>query len=374
MRIDGLNQEILWKALGVCSVMVKVVLVGAYPWRMTRLRLVADSLKKHGFNVNILSPKVNVRFKPKFISAFLRYSSYMVQELFIDSDVIHVFNIPDIYGLPPLLKMKTGNVKFIYDVRSPWGDELLDLGYKQLHDAAELIERILTVKASAVTTANSILGERARRWGAGRVYVIPNYPGREFKPSVDPEEFKRRLGLDNCRILLFVGAFTSIECALDVVTIFPNVIREVPDAMLIMVGDGVLMPEIRRRIVEMGVRDRVILTGWIPHSEVANWISIADLCLAPRREEGEASKFFAPESVLKVNEYLALGKPVVVTPVGGFRNAPSPPFIIASFSKLDEAIIEALRKPIRVENPLRYTWATSERKLIKVYDEVLGGE
>ncbi|MEM2305418.1 MAG: glycosyltransferase [Candidatus Methanomethylicia archaeon] len=351
--------------------MVKVTLIGAYPWRMTRLKLVASSLRKYGFNVNILFPKFNVKFKPRFISASLRYLSYMIQELFVDSDVIHVFNVPDVYGLPPLLKKKFKNIKLIYDVRSPWGDELADLGYKSLHDVAESIERILTVNASAVTTVNSILGDRARKWGARKVYVIPNYPSREFKPSIDPKEFKCRLGLENYKIILFVGAFTSIECALDIINVFPRVIKEVADTILIMVGDGILMPEIKRRIVKIGIENKVILTGWIPHNEVANWISVADLCLAPRREWGEASKFFAPESVLKVNEYLALGKPVVVTPVGGFRNAPSPPFIIAPFSRLDEAIINALRKPFRVENPLKYTWNTSEKNLIKAYDEVL---
>lgn len=347
--------------------MVKVTLIGAYPWKMTRLRLVAKSLRKHGFNVDVLIPRVNVRFRPVAASAFLRYFTYMVQELSIVSDVVHVFNIPDIYGLPPLLK----GVKFIYDVRSPWGDELLDSGYRSLHHIAEAIERILTVNASAVTTVNSILGERAKAWGARRVYVIPNYPSEEFKPSVDPNEFKRRLGLDGCRIVLFVGAFTHIECVLDIVTAFPRVIDELPNARLVMVGDGVLMPEVKRRILKLGIKDKVVLTGWIPHREVANWISIADLCLAPRREEGEASRFFAPESVLKVNEYLALGKPVIVTPVGGFKNAPSPPFTITSFNKISDAIVNVLEKPIRVENPLKYTWATSEKILIKAYSDIL---
>jgi glycosyltransferase involved in cell wall biosynthesis len=349
---------------------MRVTLIGANPWRMTRLKLIAKSLIKHGFNVNVFKPKVNIRFRPVITSAFLRYLAFIIQELSVNSEIIHFFNIPDVYGLVPLLKKSFKKTKLIYDVRSPWGDELIEFGYGLLHDLAEGIEKILTVRASIVTTVNSILAERARKWGARKVYVIPNYPSRDFKPSIDPLEFKRKLGLEG-RVLLFVGSFTNIECALDIIFIFHRVYRELPDVKLVMVGDGVLMPEIRKNIVKLGIKDKVILTGWIPHKEVANWISIADLCLLPRRELGEASNFFAPESILKVNEYLALGKPVVATPVGGFKNAPSPPFIIASFNRFSEAIIKALEKPIKVKDPLKYTWNTSEKILIKAYDEVL---
>ncbi|GEM_PF-217373 len=349
---------------------MKVTLIGANPRRMTRLKLIAKSLVKHGFDVNVFIPKVNVRFKPVAASAFLRYSAFIIQELSVSSSIIHFFNIPDIYGLVPLLKKSFGKTKLIYDVRSPWGDELIEFGYKSLHGLAEGIERMLTVKASLVTTVNSILAERAKKWGARKVYIIPNYPSIDFKPSVNPLEFKRKLGLEG-RVLLFVGSFTNIECALDVVFIFYRVHKRMPDVKLVMVGDGDLMPEIRRNILKLGIKDKVILTGWIPHKDVANWISIADLCLLPRKEGGEASRFFAPESILKVNEYLALGKPVVVTPVGGFKNAPSPPFIIAPFNRLSDAIIKALEEPIRVEDQLRYTWNTSEEILIKAYNELL---
>ncbi len=349
---------------------MRVTLIGANPWKMIRLRLIAKSLIKHGFDVNVFTPRVDVRFRPKVLSAFLRYSAFIIQELFMGSDIIHFFNIPDIYGLVPLLRKSFGKAKLIYDVRGPWGDELVEFGYKSLHGLAESIERILTVKASLVTTVNNILAERARKWGARRVYVIPNYPSMDFKPLVNPLEFKRKLGLEG-RVLLFVGSFTSIECALDVVFIFYRVYRRMPDVRLVMVGDGGLMPEIRRSILKLGLRDKVILTGWIPHREVADWISIADLCLLPRREEGEASKFFAPESILKVNEYLALGKPVVTTPVGGFKNAPSPPFIIAPFNRLSDAIIKALEEPIKVKDQLKYTWNTSEKILIKAYNELI---
>jgi len=86
--------------------MVKVVLVGAYPWKMTRLRLVANSLKKHGFNVDVFMPKVNIRFRPVITSAFLRYLAFIIQELSVNSEIIHFFNIPDVYGFSTAFKEK----------------------------------------------------------------------------------------------------------------------------------------------------------------------------------------------------------------------------------------------------------------------------
>ena len=345
---------------------MRVCMVHSEPSRLPRILLERDSLTNAGYDAYILEPTIGWRFRPRIISAAARYSALMMQELMQHPDAYHVMNIPDILALIPVLK----RTRFVYDVRSPWGEELKAFGGSAtISRAAERTEKYLSERADIVIAVNNVLAERARQWGAKRVFVLPNYPPRSFSPTVDPRQFKSMAGLCGKRIILFVGKFSSVECTIDIVKMLDKIVKLVPDAVLVMIGDGPQRQEIEQFVDDHGLRSNIAIPGWINYSEVPNWISIADVCLLPRREDMPSARFYSPHSVRKVGEYLSQRKPVIATPVGEFKNTELP-IIVAPLADFPEAISEALRFPPQVSSPNDFTWESTEHVLLEAYEEL----
>ncbi|UNX53665.1 glycosyltransferase family 4 protein [Georgenia sp. TF02-10] len=88
--------------------------------------------------------------------------------------------------------------------------------------------------------------------------------------------------------------------------------RTVPDARLLLVGDGPEAADLRRRAGAAGIADAVTFTGAVRPAEVPGWLHRMDVAAAPY-PAGDGAGYFSP---LKVYEYLAAGLPVVASAVG----------------------------------------------------------
>ena len=356
------------------KIKLRVCVVASEPEKMPRLQQEVSSLRKAGYDVEVLRPWFRRRFRPRPLSAALRYGSLALQALFKNADIFHVFNIPDIIGLPIVARKYLGREKLIYDVRNPWAEEVFDIrGAKTFSKVCGVIERFLTKRADIVIAANRVLAERALSWGAKKVFSVPNYPSEDFKPTVDSSEFKRSLGLDRKRIVLFIGNFEKVECAYDLAKLFKDVVKRVPDAILLFVGDGPQKEAIETFIEENGLEDSIRVIGRVPHSEIPNWISIADICVTPRSEKMRSSPFYCPESIWKVTEALYLGRPVIASPVGGFRGTEWP-IIVAPLEDFPKVITSALENPPKVKRMEDLSWKHSEEKLLEAYANLAGAD
>ncbi|MGQ0589765.1 MAG: glycosyltransferase [Sphingosinicella sp.] len=86
----------------------------------------------------------------------------------------------------------------------------------------------------------------------------------------------------------------------------------IPDATLLLVGDGpdrAMLSQLARRL---GVHDRVRFLGALPHEALPGLLAAADVSLQPSASEGLANVWV---------EALACGTPVVTCDVGGARDA-----------------------------------------------------
>jgi len=83
-----------------------------------------------------------------------------------------------------------------------------------------------------------------------------------------------------------------------------------PEATLILVGEGPDRPWLERRITAPDVAGRVRLLGLRPHDELPPLLAAADVMVLPTASEGLANVWV---------EALACGTPVVTTDVGGAR-------------------------------------------------------
>ncbi|MEM4735363.1 MAG: glycosyltransferase [Candidatus Thorarchaeota archaeon] len=345
--------------------MRRVVLVGSEPERMTRLRRTYSSLRSLGIDVSVLNPYSVPRGRPRLLTALVRYLLIMVQLVLLRADVYHLYNVPDLIGLPLLLKRGM----LVYDVRSPWFSTVREsLGGDILWRFAETVEWMLTRRADYVVTANTPLAMRARRWGARRVMVVPNYPPTSFRSRRTREEMRVQLGLGAGPVIAFVGKISRLEGSELLKRIIGEVCRSHPEVVFLIVGDGPARASLEQFIRSRGLTQRVRFVGWVAHSEVPDYIVAADLCLLPRLWTS-FSPYTTPENILKVNEYLALSRPVVAPKMGGFSDA-SFPVIAVPPERMGQAVLDYLRDPRPFPDTERPTWQVSESRLAQVYREL----
>jgi len=97
----------------------------------------------------------------------------------------------------------------------------------------------------------------------------------------------------------------------DLLEAFLNVCRENPDAHLVLGGDGDV-EEVRKIIQDQDVGDRAHLLGWVTGDDKIRVFKECDIYVLPSYNEG------LPGSIL---EAMAVGVPIVSTPVGGIPEA-----------------------------------------------------
>jgi len=181
--------------------------------------------------------------------------------------------------------------------------------FQQPHPAAAVrylkrVRSAMLSRAAQIVIPSRYLAQFALDWGLpqDRVTVVPN-PAPPVGPLAAREEVRRRLGVDGTTFV-FAGRLVAAKD----LPLAVSALAQVPDARLVIIGDG---PERRRvtdLVAEWRLEDRVVLKGALPRSEVVDWLRAADAALLSSAWEN------FPHAAV---EALAVGTPVVATAVGG---------------------------------------------------------
>ncbi len=178
-------------------------------------------------------------------------------------------------------------------------------------------------KAARVVAVSRALADEVVAMGVDRdrvAIVMNGVDGELFKPN-DRAAARRELGLGDEPIAVYVGNLKPEKGVLDLGKAWPSVVRHVPNATLLVVGDGPLKGDLEAMTKPLGersgseggpltsmTRGRVRLIGRQPLEKVPVYMAAADLLVLPSHSEG------TPNVVL---EALASGRRVVATSVGG---------------------------------------------------------
>lgn len=113
----------------------------------------------------------------------------------------------------------------------------------------------------------------------------------------------------------FLGGLRPWHGLPDLAAIWSRVRRELPQARLVVVGDGPGRGDFERDLEARGVRGSVSFTGAVLPAEVPSWLATTDAVVAPYpvRSNLEAPFYFSP---LKIFEYMAAGRPIVASRIG----------------------------------------------------------
>jgi len=164
-----------------------------------------------------------------------------------------------------------------------------------------LMER-LSGLADGITVASRFL---ERRFGGT---LIPHVRDAEaWRPeSVDPEEGRRKLGVESERVVMFLGTPRRHKGVEDLCAAVRRLDRR--DVVLALVGADARSESGRALSALLpGVR----LTGRIPFDEVPGYLAAADVVAVPQRDSSDTRG----QMPAKLFDAMALGRPIVSTRV-----------------------------------------------------------
>jgi glycosyltransferase involved in cell wall biosynthesis len=197
-------------------------------------------------------------------------------------------------------------VASVLELNAPLIDEQERYRALARRDAALDSARHAFAAAGYVAAVSQGAATYARDHGAAesRVGLVPN--------GVNPERFRRVEMAEGPFTVGFVGSLKPWHDTATLIEVFALLrAGPVPDARLLIVGDGPDRPRLDARLDTLGLRDVAHMTGAVPASDVADWLGRMHVAVAPY-STGQPF-YFSP---LKINEYMAAGLPVVASRIG----------------------------------------------------------
>jgi glycosyltransferase involved in cell wall biosynthesis len=197
----------------------------------------------------------------------------------------------------------------------------------------------------------------------GREKIVTIYNGLNLDrlvPRLDRREALKLFNLpagDECRYI------TVMANLLHPVKDYPTFLRaaqivrkEIPQARFVSGGVGPLTDEMRALASQLGLEKDVFFIGWC--EQVAEMLAVSDVCVLSSKAEGFSNSII---------EYMAAGRPVVVTDVGGAREAViegETGFLVQTgdYEAMAARIIELLRAPEKAREMGRRARRVVEQK------------
>jgi glycosyltransferase involved in cell wall biosynthesis len=226
-----------------------------------------------------------------------------------------IYERASLYSTAGVLLARELERPLIMELNSPLSVEQATYRATGFGDLAARAERWTLARADAVLAVSTPLRDYAISLGAepDRVHVIPNGVDPElFKPGEPELEVRRRWGLDDDPVLGFVGGLRPWHGVEALPALLDRLVSRYPGLRLVIVGDGPLRGELEHELRERGLARSAVLTGSLPHEEVAALIHQFDVALAPYSRP-DHDFYFSP---LKLFEYMACGVPVVAAALG----------------------------------------------------------
>ena len=157
-------------------------------------------------------------------------------------------------------------------------------------------------------------------YGADPTNISVVAPGVDLNTftSIDRKQALRRIGYEGTRLILFVGRLErlkGIEVALRAMALLND--RTNSDVRMLVLGedsrdsDESEKERLKALALRLGVRDRIDFGGSVPHDDLPNYYSAAEVCVMPSYSESFG---------LVGLEAQACGCPVVASNVSGLRS------------------------------------------------------
>jgi Glycosyltransferase len=297
------------------------------------------------------------------------------------ADLVHAMAY---MGIPIGLDLGSRNeAPVIYDARDIYVDaaNLARLPRSARRVFARL-ERGWARRAARVVTVNVPYAEvMERRFGVPPPLVVLNCAYRRELPDRRPRLFHERLGLDPATpVILYQGGFSRDRGIEQLIEALPAI----PGAVLVLLGYGVLRPELEARATEPDLAGRLHVLPAVPPTELLDWVASANVVAMPIQPSTLNHRLTTPN---KLFEAMAAGVPVVASDLPGMAGIvresgcgalvdPTDPVAIATairgLLELREAERLAIGRRGHDAHLATYNWEAQVAVLLEEYGRLTG--
>ncbi len=204
--------------------------------------------------------------------------------------------------------IKKGNYKIVHSnlntlsVFSLFAAATCNVKYRILHNHStssnkekkrDIIKKVLRPLNLVFTNKKAACSELAARWmygsssfDKGQVHVFNNgidIDRFKFDP-VFRTEIREKYNLENKKVVGHVGRFVTTKNHLFIIDVFSEIIKNDPDSVLMLVGDGELMDSVKDYVNKRSLSNSVIFTGVC--DDVYKYYSAFDVFILPSLYEG----------------------------------------------------------------------------------------
>ena len=253
------------------------------------------------------------------------------------------------------------NIKHVVEINAPFEEEVksFEKAHSFLASTGKKKLKHLLQAANLVLPITSSLQEYLiKRYdlNSNKCLVIPNaIEHSEIQINESRvDAINRQFKLSEVTVLGFVGS------------IFPyhgvdRLIRGVAklnytDISILIVGDGYLIPSLKKLAEELGISDRVHFTGSVPKEDIYNYISAMDILTLPNTEW-----YCSP---VKLFEYGAFGKTILAVDEAGVSDVMSTDEGLL-FENNDSAFQDALLRAIADVDALKIKAQNFKQKVLE---------
>lgn len=253
---------------------------------------------------------------------------------------------------------------------------------RALSGPARILRRWALRRSSGVLAVAASLVELARADNPTvPVFEIKDIPPEESLRIPDPQAIDRLrhdLGVGARRVITYTGNFDGRQGVDVLVRAMPTVLRDIPDAMLLLVGGGEEQQErhLRSLAAELGIASAVLFAGRQPVETMPEFMGLAEVLASPRQEP-----LVTP---LKIFAYMASGRAIVATDFpthsqvlsadAAFLTPPTPEGMAAGFIQALNDPDEAAARGARARTLLltHHTFDNFKRQLAEAYAVMTG--
>ena len=192
-----------------------------------------------------------------------------------------------------------------------WGSDILVEAKNSL--ILRMIARFVLRRADGVIVDSEVKTRAAVELGCSRDKIWKFPWGIDldlFKKNTEKSNIRTQLGWENNKIIISTRNHFPIYGVEFLIRSIPHVIKEIPSARFLIVGDGPNTCFLKEMAKDLGIQEYVNFTGRVPNEDLPRYIKAADLYVSTSLSDGAS---------ISLIEAMACGLPVVVSDIPGNR-------------------------------------------------------
>lgn len=292
--------------------------------------------------------------------------------LFRKSDLLWANDLDTL--LPNFLISKIKKSEIIYDSHELFCEVPELLANPQKRNTWKRLERWIFPKLHKVITVNQSIANIYGHEYEKKLKVVRNIP---LKRTLENTKTREELGLpEDKKIIILQGAGINMDRGSEEAV---EAMQWVDDAILLIVGSGDVIEQLKQMRVDLALEEKVIITGKVPYEKLAQYTQIADLGLSFDKDTNLNYRYSLPN---KLFDYIHADVPVLVSnlveivrivkeyEIGDVIDNHEPKHIAkkmqACFSN-KKRYFSWTKNLKKAQSEL--TWDTEERKIIELIEE-----